>query len=94
MLRDVVEVQPTQDYRLSICFDDGVSGEVDVAEIVEFEGVFAAIKNPDYFGQVRVDPDLGTVCWPNEANIDSDVLYALVTGQPVSADEERVTLPR
>lgn len=94
MLRDVVEVQPAHGYRLSICFDDGVSGEVDVAEIVEFVGVFAAIKNPDYFGQVRVDPDLGTVCWPNEANIDSDVLYALVTGQPLPTDEERLPLLR
>jgi len=30
-----------------------------------------------------VNPELGIVCWPNDADLDSDVLYAKVTGQPI-----------
>ena len=33
---------------------------------------------------VQVNPELGTVCWPSGADLDPDVLYALVTGAPVS----------
>ena len=35
------------------------------------------------FDQVSVDANLGTVVWPNGADIDPDVLYARVTGEPL-----------
>lgn len=70
---DVVEVRPLEGYRLYLRFEDGVEGEVD--------GVFAPLQNPDRFAEVRVVADRGTVGWPNGADLDSDVLYARVTGK-------------
>jgi cytosine/adenosine deaminase-related metal-dependent hydrolase len=29
---------------------------------------------------VKVDGELGTIVWPNEADLDPDVLYARATG--------------
>jgi hypothetical protein len=83
MLKDVTIVQPLDGYRLHIQFEDGVEGIVDLAEIISFTGVFAPLQDRAYFAQVYVNPDLGTICWPNEADIDPDVLYALVTGEPI-----------
>jgi hypothetical protein len=80
MLRDIVSVQPLGNYRLGLRFDDGVEGEVDVAQLIEFTGVFELLGEPSFFAQVKVHPELGTVCWPNDADLDSDVLYARVTG--------------
>lgn len=82
MLKDVVEVQALGDCRLRVKFEDGVAGEIDVAAIVPFEGVFASLRDPKLFAEVQVDPELGTVRWPAGADLDPDVLYALVTGQP------------
>ena len=79
MLRDVVAVQPLPEYRLSITFDDGVQGVVNVREMVQFTGVFQPLRDPAFFTQVKVNSELGTVCWPNDADLDSDVLYAKVT---------------
>jgi hypothetical protein len=83
MLKDIVAVQPLGLYTLRLQFEDGVAGVVDVSQLVEFKGVFAPLQDLDYFGQVAVDPDLGTVAWRNGADLDPDVLYAVITGQAI-----------
>ncbi|MFO1038948.1 MAG: DUF2442 domain-containing protein [Geminicoccaceae bacterium] len=84
MLKDVVAVEALEPYRLRLVFEDGVSGTVDVAKLVRFEGVFAPLGDPASFSAVRVEPDAGTVVWPGGADLDPDVLYAEVTGVPVA----------
>jgi hypothetical protein len=83
MLRDVVSVQALPMQRLHVTFDDGTNGIVDVAQMVQFTGVFEPLRNPEFFDKVAVNSELGTVYWPNNADLDSDVLYANVTGIPV-----------
>ena len=83
MLKDVVAVQPLSDYRLRITFDDGVEGVVNVRELVQFTGVFEPLQDASFFARANVNPELGTVCWPNDADLDSDVLYAQVTGRAI-----------
>jgi len=80
-IKDVVEVRPLGGHRLYLKFDDGVHGEVDVAQFVRFDGVFEELRDPARFAEVRVDPDLGTICWPNGADLAPDVLYAKITGR-------------
>lgn len=87
MLKDIVEVRPLDGYRLFLRFEDGAAGEIDLAEIVRFEGVFAPLKERETFEQVRVNPEVGAVCWPNGADLDPDVLYAHITGRPIPTFE-------
>ena len=75
MLKDIVFASPLDGHRLHIRYEDGVEGVVDLGAIVDFRGVFAPLKDPAYFSQVCVDPELGTVSWPNGADLDPDVLY-------------------
>ena len=83
MLRDVVSVQPLSEHRLRVAFDDGVEGIVNVAQMIQFTGVFEPLRDPALFVQVQVNPELGTVHWPNDADLDSDVLYEKITGVPI-----------
>jgi hypothetical protein len=83
MMVDVTEVRPLGDHRVFIRFEDGVQGEIDVAEMVAFEGVFAPLTDPERFAEVRVHPEQGTLCWPNGADLDPDVLYSKVSGTPI-----------
>lgn len=75
MLVDVVQVEVLDKHRLRLAFDDGTEGIVDIASLVPFVGVFAPLRDPAVFAQVRVDAELGTVVWPNGADIDPSVLH-------------------
>ena len=92
MLKDIVEVHYLKDYQLSLRFEDGVEGHIDVADFVEFAGVFAPLRDHRYFAQVQVNPESGTICWPIEADLDPDVLYAAITGKPIAIAESVITL--
>lgn len=81
MLKDIIAAQPLDDYQLHLKFEDEVEGVVDIAELIQFTGIFEPLSDPAYFAQVTVNPDLGTICWDNGADLDPDVLYAVVTNQ-------------
>jgi Protein of unknown function (DUF2442) len=83
VLKDIVDARAFADYRLHLLFEDGVEGDVDIRRLVPFAGVFAPLRDPAEFAKVKVDPELGTVVWPNGADLDPDVLYAEVTGLPI-----------
>ncbi len=50
-------------------------------------GVFAPLESVDYFGQVNVDPEAGTIMRPNEVDFYPDVSYSLVTGHRIRSLE-------
>ena len=90
-LIDVVDVIPMDGHRLELTFKDGLKAVVDVDRIIQrFDGVFAPLKDPDYFRLVRVDPGIGTIVWPNGADLCPDVLYSYASGKPIFVNGERV----
>ncbi|MGD1861291.1 MAG: DUF2442 domain-containing protein [Leptolyngbyaceae cyanobacterium] len=83
MLRDIVAVQPKDNCTLHIVFEDDVRGDLQISELIEFSGIFAPLQEPEFFAKVKVHPELGTVYWPNDADLDPDVLYShLSCGEP------------
>ena len=83
MMKDVVEVKPLAGFHLHVRFEDGVEGKIDLKDLVPFEGVFAALRNPVRFAEVRVHRDLGILYWPNGADLDPHVIYAKISGKPI-----------
>jgi Protein of unknown function (DUF2442) len=76
----VTEVQYLGGHRLRFRFEDGVSGELNFSD-EEWRGVFEPLADPDYFRRVELDDELGTIVWPNGADIAPETLYRLVTQQ-------------
>lgn len=80
----VVSVEPLAGYRLRLSFSDGVTGEVDLSDIVG-EGVFQALRDPAEFAKVQVDPETHTVAWPGGIDLCPDSLYEDVLSQQKAA---------
>lgn len=62
------------DYTLRVCFDDGA------VQVIDFEPVLAGeIYNPlrdrSVFAQVKIDPEVHTLVWPNGADFDPAILH-------------------
>jgi hypothetical protein len=91
VLKDIVDARPMDGYQLHLRFEDGVEGTIDLAKLVRFEGVFAPLRDRGFFEQVRVNSELGTIVWPNGADLDPDVLYAEVSGKPITIDPRQTT---
>lgn len=84
MLKDIVKVKPLKDFHLHLEFEDGVKGDVDIRKLIKFKGVFEPLKDKAIFTKVKVNPEWGTIFWPNGADLDPDVLYSMVTGEEIS----------
>lgn len=73
-LVDVTAVEVLGDYRLRLTFEDGTVGDVDFTGR-EWRGVFEPLRDPAYFRLVRVDPECGTITWPDGADMAPEPLY-------------------
>lgn len=73
-LPSIVGVAVIGDHLLRLLFDDGTVGDVDFSDEV-WEGVLEPLRDPAYFAKVRVDPQAGTVTWPNGEDLAPEPLY-------------------
>lgn len=83
MLLDIVEVRHLGGHRLWLRFSDGAGGEVDLSKTLTFDGVLEPLRDEAYFARARVREETGTICWPNDVDLDTHVLYSLATGTPL-----------
>ena len=84
MFPRIIKVDYIKAYQLKLVFDTGEKGELDFKNrVVGRGGVFSALENTEFFSQVRVDPEIGTIVWPNEVDFCPDVLYSDVMGKPL-----------
>lgn len=66
-------------HRLSLTFDDGVTGVVDLSDKVG-KGVFALWRDRSAFERVRVGSQ-GELVWDDQIDLCPDALYLQVTGK-------------
>ncbi|WP_321495591.1 DUF2442 domain-containing protein [uncultured Desulfobacter sp.] len=63
----VKEVIPKENYILSVTFDNGEHGTLDMKPLLDF-GIFQSLKNKSAFNRVRVVFD--TIEWESGADLD------------------------
>lgn len=74
-LVDITVVEVVGPYRLRLTFADGTVGDVDFSGR-EWRGVFEPLNDPGYFARVQVDPEAGTITWPDGLHMAPEPLYS------------------
>jgi hypothetical protein len=71
---DVTEVEVLHERVVRLTFETGEVREVDLEPLL-WGPAFDPLADDALFRQVRVDPDSGTIAWPNGADISAYTLY-------------------
>lgn len=74
-LAHVTGVELLHDRVVRLAFDDGCQGVLDLAPRLHGPIFEKAATDLDYFRQVRVDEEAGTIVWPNGADLAPEVLH-------------------
>ncbi|MGI8797162.1 MAG: DUF2442 domain-containing protein [Acidimicrobiia bacterium] len=70
----VTGVEVLDGYVVRLRFTDGLVRTIDLGPRL-WGPVFEPLRDPERFREVLVDHELGTIVWPNGADMDPDVLH-------------------
>jgi hypothetical protein len=71
----VEKVEVPRAHVIRLTFNDGLVRELKFVAGSNSGTVFSPLDDPEYFAQVRVDPESRTVTWPNGLDLDPAVLH-------------------
>jgi hypothetical protein len=74
LLTTVVDFEIVGPYTLRIVFDDGQEQTINF-EPVLYGYYYGPLRDLQLFNQVRLDPEIQTLVWPNDADFDPATLY-------------------
>lgn len=72
---EVTNVEVVGDRRVRLRFSDATEREVDLTPFLWGPAFERIAADDELFAAVRVDPEIGTIVWPNGADLDPDVLH-------------------
>jgi hypothetical protein len=80
----VVGAAVVGDHVLRLLFSDGTVGDIDFSA-ERWTGVLESLNDPAYFAEVTVDPEAGTVAWPDGIDLAPEPLYEQAKAHPLVA---------
>jgi Protein of unknown function (DUF2442) len=74
----VCSLQALSNWKLSVQFNDGLHGFVDLSDLINAPdpGIFFPLRDPSYFAQAYLE--YGAVAWPNGADLAPDSMYKAI----------------
>jgi hypothetical protein len=61
-------------HTLEVVFENKIHKTIDLSPVLYGE-MYAPLRNPEFFKQVKLDDEVQTLVWPNGADFDPSVLY-------------------
>lgn len=78
-LHEIIEAKWVKDYIVELTFSNLRKGRIDLKNHLG-RGIFKELVDLKKFKRFKVDAELGTLTWPNGADLAPEVLYQKVFG--------------
>lgn len=88
MILHTTEVAPLSNFRLFLRFNNGDSGEVNLADELDGE-LFGPLRDPALFATAIQHPVMRTVAWANGADLAPEFLCELMQSQRQQQTHQR-----
>ena len=72
---DVIQARILARYIVELTFETGETKVIDLEPLLQGPVFEPLIHDYDLFMQLRVDPEAGTIVWPNGADVSPRTLY-------------------
>jgi hypothetical protein len=73
-IHKVISFQITGSYTLLVHFEDNTEQTIDFSPVL-FGNLYEPLRDISLFNQVRIDPEVQTLVWPNGADFDPATLH-------------------
>ena len=73
-IHKVASFEKIAPFTLRVGFADGTAHTIDFRPILKGE-LYGPLQNPAVFDQVRIEPEIHTLVWPNGADFDPAILH-------------------
>ena len=90
MILRILDARVCGSHSLDLVFNDSTHKQVNVLPLLDGE-IFEPLRDPAYFARVVLDPVLGTVVWPNEADFAPEALHELPDEKSKPPKRKRVS---
>jgi hypothetical protein len=60
--------------QINVAFSDGRSGHVDLRDLLQGP-LHTPLRSAEQFQRLELDPELGTITWPNGADLAPEAIY-------------------
>ena len=70
----VTSVAVIAPHTLQLRFEDGVAQTINFEPLLHGQ-IYGTLRDPKIFSQVRIDPEIRTIVWPNGADFDPATLH-------------------
>jgi hypothetical protein len=80
----VVAFELVAPFTLDVRFADGSTQRIDFEPVLRGE-LYGPLASPTFFARVALDPEAGTLVWPNDADFDPAILHDWPTRGPALA---------
>ena len=74
MILHVTDAIYLDGYKVKVFFNDDRQGVANLSDTL-YGPVFEPLKEKSFFAQLSVDEELGTITWPNGADLAPEYLY-------------------
>jgi hypothetical protein len=83
----IQSVEVLEGFSVRLVFSDGMRKDVDLKPLLRGPIFEPLLRDPKLFRAVKVDTELGTIVWPNGADMGPDVLYGTHTPAWMEVEE-------